>query len=72
MKPKLIPEWRQAWRMLSVQVAAVAVAWGSLPVETQTALLQAIGIGAERMPAVLGALVLLARLIDQPKIGAEA
>lgn len=53
--------------MLSVQVAAVAVAWGALPVDTQTAILSAVGIGAERIPAVLGALVLLARLIDQPK-----
>ena len=31
MKPKLIPNWRRAWRMFSVQVAAVAVAWGAMP-----------------------------------------
>lgn len=64
---KIIPNWRRSWRMLSVQVAAGALAWGSLPVETQTAILSAVGIGPERIPAVLGALVLLARLVDQPK-----
>ncbi len=63
---KLIPNWRRSWRMLSVQVAAGAVAWGTLPVDMQTAILSAVGLGPERIPAVLGALVLLARLVDQP------
>lgn len=67
MKLKPIPNWRQSWRMLSVQVAAAAVAWGSLPPEMQTAVLTALGVGPERVPAVLGALFLLGRLIDQPK-----
>ena len=67
MKLQPIPNWRRAWRMLSVQVAAVAVAWGTLPPDTQAAILQAVGIGPERVPAVLGALFLLGRLIDQPK-----
>ncbi len=67
MAPKLIPNWRQAWRMLSVQVAALAVAWGALPPDAQAAVLEAIGIGPERVPAALGALFLLGRLIDQPK-----
>ena len=71
MKLQPIPNWRRAWRMLSVQVAAVAVAWGTLPPETQGAMLQAIGIGPERVPAALGALFLLSRLIDQPKTRAE-
>jgi hypothetical protein len=64
---KLIPNWRRAWRMASVQFAAVAVAWGSLPTETQTSILSAIGMPAERVPAVLGLLILAGRLIDQPK-----
>jgi hypothetical protein len=33
----------------------------------QTAVLTALGVGPERVPAVLGALFLLGRLIDQPK-----
>ncbi len=64
---RLIANWRRAWRMLSVQVAVVAVGWGSLPGEMQAAILGLAGVGPERVPAVLGLLVLLARLIDQPK-----
>ena len=66
-KPRLIPNWRKAWRMASVRVAVLAVAWGLLPPETQVAMLAAVGVPAERIPAVLGALFLALRLIDQPK-----
>lgn len=65
---KLIPNWRKAWRMASVQIAVLAVAWGSLPPDSQAAMLQAVGVPAERIPAVLGALFLVLRLIDQPKV----
>lgn len=65
---KLIPNWRKAWRMASVQIAVLAVAWGSLPPDAQAAMLQAVGVPAERIPAVLGALFLVLRLIDQPKV----
>lgn len=66
-RPKLIPNWRRAWRMASVRVAVVAVGWGLLPPEAQVAMLSAVGVPAERIPAVLGALFLALRLIDQPK-----
>jgi len=46
---KLIPEWRQAWRMLSVQVASLAIAWGALPVDQQAAILALFGVGPERV-----------------------
>jgi hypothetical protein len=64
---RLIQNWRQAWRMLSVQVAAVAVGWGLLPPDQQAALLAFFGVGPERVPSVLGLLFLAGRLIDQPK-----
>lgn len=67
MKPRLIPNWRKAWRMASVQVATLALGWGLLPPDTQAAMLAAVGVPAERIPAVLGALFLALRLIDQPK-----
>lgn len=67
----LIPNWRRAWRFLSVHVALVLVAWGALPVDMQAALVEVLGIPAERVPAVLGVLMLLARLIDQPKARGE-
>lgn len=63
----LIPDWRRAWRMLSVQVAAVAVIWGSLPPDQQAAILSLLGIGPERIPALMGLAVIIARVIDQPK-----
>ena len=66
-RPKLIPNAGRAWRLLSVQIAAVAVAWGALPADTQTAVLGLLGIPVERVPAILGVLFLLGRVIAQPK-----
>jgi hypothetical protein len=63
----LIPNWRSAWRMFSVQIATVAIAWGAMPADAQAAVLEAIGVGPERVPAALGLLFLAGRLIDQPK-----
>lgn len=65
---KLIPNWRSAGRMLSVQIAAAAVLFGALPVEQQAALLALLGIGPERMPALLGLAIIVARLVAQPKV----
>lgn len=65
---KLIPEWRRAWRMLTVQLGALAVLWVALPADTQAAVLQLLGLSEEKLPAVLGVLVILARLIAQPKV----
>ncbi len=62
---KLIPEIRSAWRLLSVQVAAVAVIFGALPLDQQSAILSMLGIGPERIPAALGLAVIVARLVKQ-------
>jgi hypothetical protein len=68
---KLIPNWKRAWRMATVRIAMLAVGWGLLPPESQAAMLDAIGVPAERIPAVLGAMFLVFRLIDQPKVRAD-
>ena len=68
---KLIENWRQSWRMLSVQVATVAVVWGALPVDQQTAILSLFGVGPERVPLVLGLAVILARVVSQPATRSE-
>lgn len=65
---RLIPQARHAWRMLSVQIAAAAVIFGTLPADQQAGILAMLGVGPERMPAIMGMLVILARLIDQPKL----
>lgn len=62
---KLIDNWRRAWRMWSVQAAALMVAWGTLPVDMQAAIVAAVGVPPERVPAILGALVILGRLVQQ-------
>lgn len=67
-KPKLIPNWRKAWRMLSVQIPAINTAliatWASIPSKFQD---------AYPLPWLLGTVVVLlimgvvGRLIAQPK-----
>lgn len=67
---KLIPEWRQAWRMLSVQVASLAIVWGALPVDQQAAILALFGVGPERVPLFIGLAVIVARVVSQQKADA--
>lgn len=64
----LIPEWRTAWRMFSVQLAGVAVLFGALPEETQAAVLGLVGVPQSRISAVLGLLIIVARVVQQPKV----
>jgi hypothetical protein len=71
MKPTLIPNWRRAARMFSVQVATIAVAWGSMPQEWQQAALVSVGVPSERVPAIFGLLFLLGRVIRQPRTEAQ-
>jgi hypothetical protein len=63
----LIPNWRRAWRMASVQIAGVAVVFGSLPPAAQAAVLDLVGVPASRVPAILGLLFLAGRMVAQPK-----
>lgn len=64
-RPELIQDWRSAWRYLSMQIAAAGVIFGSLPADTQAAMLDAVCIAPSRLPAILGLLVLVGRLISQ-------
>lgn len=64
----LIPNWRQAGRMLSVQIAAAAVLFGALAPDQQAAILALLGVPPERITGFLGLAVILARVIDQPRI----
>ena len=61
----LIPDIRRAWRYITIQIAAFAVVWGSLPVDMQTSILALVGVGPERIPAILGLLIIIGRLIKQ-------
>jgi hypothetical protein len=68
----LIPEWRKAWRMLSVQIGALAVLWVALPATTQAAVLDLLGIDAQHLPGLVGLAVILGRLIAQPAVRGKA
>ena len=68
---KLVDNWKRAHRMLSVQIASAAVIFRSLPADQQAAVLGFFGITAERIPAVLGLLFIVSRLVNQPKVGAS-
>lgn len=67
--PKLIPNWRKAWKMLSVQIPAINTAflatWAALPDRFQD---------AYPLPWMLGTVIVLlilgiaGRLVDQPKV----
>jgi hypothetical protein len=63
---RLIPNARAAWRMLSVRVAAAAVAFGALDPVSQAGILAMLHIPVERLPAIMGLAIIVARLIDQP------
>jgi len=65
MKIKPIPEVREAWRFASVQVAAAAALIGLLAPDQLAALLDFVGIGAERAPLVLGLAFILARVLQR-------
>lgn len=62
---KFVDNWRNAGKMLSVQVAGAAVLFGALPADQQSAVLALLGVGVERIPAIVGIAVILGRLIDQ-------
>lgn len=66
MKPNLIPEWQRAWRYLSVQIGALAVLWVAVPADTQAAVLDLLGIDPRHLPGLIGAAVIVGRLVAQP------
>ena len=65
---RFIPNASAAWRMLSVRVAAAAVAFGALDPVSQASILNMLHIPAERLPALIGLGVILARLVGQPAL----
>jgi hypothetical protein len=66
MKPKLIPEWKRAWRLYSVQamaaLAGLPLAYMALPADWQAAIPDAWKAGAVGVVLFAG---IVGRLIDQ-------
>jgi hypothetical protein len=67
-KPALIPNWRRAWRMFSVQASALTLVWLALPEEKQAAIVALAGIPPDAVPGTLVALAILGRIVAQPKV----
>lgn len=67
-RPKLIPNWRRAWRMASIQAQATALAvlggWQALPDEMR-AVVPAWAVLTLAMVLLVAGIV--GRLIDQPE-----
>lgn len=69
MKLSLIPEWRRAWRMLSVRFSLAAVAWLALPEAQQTKVLSLLPwLTADQIAGLLIVLSVFGRQIAQPKV----
>lgn len=67
---KLIPNWRKAWRMASVQISAAIVAWVALPPDVQAAAVGLLGVAPDKVPGVLALLGIVARIVSQPVVHA--
>jgi len=68
----LIPDWRDAWKWLSMWGAAILVAWSTLPAEQQNAILQLFGINASTLTALMGLAIMVGRVIKQGKDAGSA
>lgn len=66
---KLIPEFRKAWRMFSIQAQAIALAllgaWQAMPQALQDKIPPAVVFGVAMVLLVAG---IVGRLIYQPKV----
>ena len=66
---KLIPEWRRAWRMLSMNFAALALAWVALTPEQQAKVMSLLPwLTADQVAGALIVAAMLGRLIAQPNV----
>jgi hypothetical protein len=65
MKIQRIPEFNDAWKFASVQIAAAAALVGLMAPDQLAALLDWVGIGAERAPLVLGLAFIVARVLQK-------
>ena len=62
---KLIDNASDSWKFMSVQVAIASAAWGSMPESWQAVALSYIGVPQSRIPLLIGALVIVTRIIKQ-------
>lgn len=64
-RPRLVSEWRRAWRWWSVQIGAAAALFGLLPADQQQAILAALGMRPDQLPLAMGLAFMAGRLLQQ-------
>jgi hypothetical protein len=64
-RPRLVDNWRSAASMWSVRIAGLATIFGLLPPDQQAAILEYLHVPANRVPAVMGLVFIVARLWAQ-------
>jgi hypothetical protein len=65
---QLIPGWKKAARLFSVQAGLLALAWLSLPIDQQAAVLSLLPFSENQVTGLLVLIGLAGRLIAQPKV----
>lgn len=69
MSKFIVPNWTEAWKWLSMWLSLAAVVFGTLDQPTQAAVLTwFFGLSVERVPAVVGLLIMVSRMINQSKV----
>lgn len=73
---KLIENWRQGWRFLSIRLGVIGIAapqvWGQIPQEQREAVMDVFGLkGMAALVSLLFALVVAVRLIQQSNVKKE-
>lgn len=61
----VIKEWKSAHKMLSMWIGTLAVAFGAAPEDMQIAILTALHVPQNRIAAVLGAMFMASRMLNQ-------
>lgn len=64
-KPRVVSDWKRSWRWLSMQIGAACMLYGQLSPEQQLAILQTVGLRPDQLPAVIGAAIMIGRLLQQ-------
>jgi len=64
----IIAEWKNAYRMFSVQATAAIVAWLAMPVDMQTAVLSLLPLARDQVTGILAVVAIIGRLVAQPKV----
>lgn len=66
---ELIPQWKDAWRMFSVQASTLLLAWLAVPEDSKATMLAQIPfLTANTVTAIIAISGLIGRLVAQPSL----